>query len=607
MTFPQLNRVLWLLMWCSACGSFASADVIRKFTDEVVKGRIVETNDQQIVFATGAATEEVKTPVPYRDLNSIHFCGKEWDPQFSRLLLDNRGEKSQENSVSIKLRAGNHPIGIVYWSTRRSNSLRVEMAASGMKPDRIMMESLHHYPSGAAPSIESQGFDAEGFLTPVNYANLQAGISVRVFEWPSGEDPLDYFELKGATCKESLVNSYIGTTSFKHADSHFGAYFSGLISIPKDGEYTFVMKSLGNALLWIGREPESVQPFNLNIKADSIHVIGVDGGRWYGALKQLTPTNLIVDVPLGGKLTTMDTPLDMIQEAWRGTVILKEVKIDRSGESTSLDSIYVTKETKPAAPQETPTPPSKPAVATVQRVNGKVLGIEGDSLQIEHMGEKRGIHMDRVQGVVFKGRAPSQPPAQTVLTLSGGIKVPGQLVRVEPQASIQFKTPWGQEFTWPYSNVVRMNIRNGRLTPLTDQQPVTVEQTPYFDHHLPWTTDKSLNGPPLMIGEKRYTRGLCLHSRTVLTYAIDAQYSKFQCDLGLQGETGQGGNAVVRILTDGGVAFENLAVTSASGVQPVSIDLTGKKSLTLEVDFGENFDVCDHVTFGDPRLLQESR
>lgn len=605
-----LRPLVWglsLWMQCIAFTDFAAADVIRKFDGQEVTGQIVDANDNQIVILTGAGPEELSTPVPYRDLNSIHFRGKEWDPKFSRLLVENRGEKYIENSGAIKLRAGLHPIGIVFWSTKRSGSLRVELAGPGMERSKLPSQLLFHVP-GAAPTEQSAGFDAEGYLTPVTYAPPpQPGLFTRVVEWASGDEPHSYSDLKGTMSKDSLATTVIGTKAFKHADSNYGVYYSGLVKIPKDGEYTFSVSSEGKSLLWIGREPESIQPFNVNIKADSVHVMGVNGGRWYGKLVQLSANNLVTEVPLGGALTTIDAPLDMIQEAWRGSVILKEVRgIDRTGESTTLDSVYVLKETKPATPAEGNKPSAPPPSTTIQRVNGKVLGINGDSLQMDYMGETRGIKMERVIGVVFKGRTPSQPQAQGVLTLSGGISLPGQLTRIEPGSKVHFKSSWGQEFSWPDSNVVRMAVRNGRTTPLTDKQPVSVEETPYFDRHFPWTTDKSLTGPPLMIGEKRYTRGVCLHSRTVLTYALNGEYSKFQCDVGLQGESGKNGNAAVRVLADGVPAYENATLTAASGVQPVSIDVVGKKTLTLEVDYGENFDVCDHVTFGDPRLLRES-
>ena len=606
-----LHRLVWgLSIWilCLAFNGIAVADVIRKFDGQEMTGTIIEANDEQVVLVTGADPEKVTTPIPYRNMNSIHFCGQEWDPKFSRVLVDNRGEKYAENSGNIKLRAGQHPIGIVYWSTKRSGSLRVELAGPGRERGKLPSELLFHIP-GAAPTEQSAGFDADGYLTPVTYLPPpQPGLFTRVVEWASGDEPKSYCELKGAMSKESLASTVIGTKAFKHADTNYGVYYSGVIQIPKDGEYTFSVNSEGRSLLWIGREPESIQPFNVNIKADSVHVMGVNGGRWYGKLVQLSANNLVTEVPLGGGLTTIDAPLEMIQEAWRGSVITKEIRgVDRTGESETLDSVYVLKESKPATPTDGNQPAPPAASTTIQRVNGKVLGITGDSLQMDYMGETRGIKMDRVIGVVFKGRTPSQPLALGVLTLSGGISIPGQLTQIEPGTKVHFKSAWGQEFSWPYSHVVRMTVRNGRTTALTDRQPVSVEETPYFDRFFPWTTDKSLTGPPLMIGEKRYARGVCLHSRTVLTYALNAEYTKFQCDLGLQGVTGQGGNAAVRVLADGVSAYENATLTAASGVQSVSIDVTGKKTLTLEVDFGENFDVCDHVTFGDPHLLRESQ
>jgi NPCBM/NEW2 domain len=147
-------------------------------------------------------------------------------------------------------------------------------------------------------------------------------------------------------------------------------------------------------------------------------------------------------------------------------------------------------------------------------------------------------------------------------------------------------------------------VRNGRNASLADLQPSSEELTPYFDRLMKWTVDKSLDGRPLKIGSKTYTRGLGMHSRTVLTYDLDGRFSRFESDVGLQDEVGQSGNVICRVLTDGEVAFEKADLTTASGIQTLSIDVTAKKTLTLEVDFGENFDVGDHVSWGDPQLKQ---
>jgi len=586
----RIDSRLKILLAVLTLSVSAAADVIRKSDDSEVNGSLVEVRDKEIVFTTGTAPEVTTTSIPFRDLTSIHFRAAEWDPQLGRLVVENRSEVASEKSGTIKLRAGKHGIGLMHWSESDGGTFQVEISGPGMDRQRIPEKLLYRPANAASQTVHSKGFDTEGFLDPVDFSAVEPGLSATAVEWAQDEEPRDDSELQWAQITGTSTSTIIGLNMVKHADKHFGVYFSGILQVPADGEYTLFVKSKGHSILRVGRDPAGIQPFQVRPQSSNVQLISIDGGRWFGKLTAWTEDRIGVDVTTGGQVTNVEAPVELLQEIWRGTVMLKEIKIDRAGEPTTQDSIYVTKgEDK-----------------SIQRINGKVLGVEGDSLQVEYQGEKRGLKLERIHGVVFHGRRANPPPAPGVLTLSGGIQLPGQLIRVEPKTAIHFKTLWGQDFTLKYAQAVRFTVRNGRTTPLTDLQLIAEEQTPYFDRLPHWTADKSLTGPPLMIAKTRYARGLCLHSRTVLTYAVDSGYSKFQCDVGMQSEVGESGNAAVRILTDGTIAFENLSLTTASGALPVTVDLTGKKTLTLEVDFGDNFDVCDHVTFGEPRLTKES-
>ncbi len=63
-------------------------------------------------------------------------------------------------------------------------------------------------------------------------------------------------------------------------------------------------------------------------------------------------------------------------------------------------------------------------------------------------------------------------------------------------------------------------------------------------------------------------------------------------------------DVTVRIKLDGKVAYEKTHVTSGVLSDVVNIDLNGAKTLTLEVDYGENYDVQDRLNWIEPALLR---
>jgi hypothetical protein len=139
---------------------------------------------------------------------------------------------------------------------------------------------------------------------------------------------------------------------------------------------------------------------------------------------------------------------------------------------------------------------------------------------------------------------------------------------------------------------------------LSDLKPVSVEQVPYFDRMLGYRVDQSLDGKPLVLKDGTYKRGIAVHSRCALGYDLGGKFDELRAKVGFQQPEGKLGQAVVRVLGDGKVLFEQ---PDARGDQPpfeVKVKLAGVQRLALEVDFGKGQDVGDRVVWANARLLR---
>ena len=99
-------------------------------------------------------------------------------------------------------------------------------------------------------------------------------------------------------------------------------------------------------------------------------------------------------------------------------------------------------------------------------------------------------------------------------------------------------------------------------------------------------------------------KGIAVHSRCVLEYDINAAYQRFQCKVGFEQPMGKRGRAVIRVLGDGKVLFENLDARGDQSPAEISIDVSNIQRLTLEVDFGKQPDVGGRVVWANARLLR---
>jgi hypothetical protein len=260
--------------------------------------------------------------------------------------------------------------------------------------------------------------------------------------------------------------------------------------------------------------------------------------------------------------------------------------VNRLGEDLSQDNIYVQ------------------SSSGVQHVTGEIRGLIEGSLHLLHQGEVRKISREKIVGIVFRDSESVALPEDTCRVILPGERVfAGRLVELTTRM-LKLMTLQGNELEFPRTIVQQIEFAHGRIVRLADLKPSAVEETPYFDRHWNYQVNKSLTGEPLRIGSTSYSHGLAMHSRSMLTYQLAGQYSHLGTKLGFQEDTGDLGNATVRVLGDGRVLFEKLKLTDTGKPEELNLDLSGVQVLQLEVDFGDNFDIGDHVIWCEPVLLR---
>jgi hypothetical protein len=130
-----------------------------------------------------------------------------------------------------------------------------------------------------------------------------------------------------------------------------------------------------------------------------------------------------------------------------------------------------------------------------------------------------------------------------------------------------------------------------------------MQHTPFFDVGWDFRRDSSLSGQPIRIGGVEYTKGLAVHSKTLLEYNLAGRYRLFETVVGIDDSSGPLGDAVVRVLADQRPLFEATVRAGQPG-KPVSVNVQNADKLVLEVDYGNRLDLGDHVVFANARLIK---
>jgi hypothetical protein len=100
-----------------------------------------------------------------------------------------------------------------------------------------------------------------------------------------------------------------------------------------------------------------------------------------------------------------------------------------------------------------------------------------------------------------------------------------------------------------------------------------------------------------------------LFPRCRIDYALDGQYSTFQTFAGVDDEVAfncstpdNPSKVQLTILTDGDETWQQLIEAPADPVT-INLDVTGIRTLSILVDFGDDDSACDFLDLADARLL----
>lgn len=239
---------------------------------------------------------------------------------------------------------------------------------------------------------------------------------------------------------------------------------------------------------------------------------------------------------------------------------------------------------------------------SLDQLSGVVTEV-GPQIKLLLEGDEVSLNTSKVFGVIFSRRNVSAAQKSGAIVRFGGRQQLRAKSIVRRESSLDVVTTFGQSLTLPISDWNGVDFSTNRLVYLSDIEPREVLYTPFYDIEWKYARDTNLDGGPLRLAGKVHRKGLSVHSKTILRYRLNGEYTRFQALLGIDQLVDGAGDVVCRISGDGKLLYEG-TVRGADAPVPVSLDLTGVRELELLVDFGGDEDTGDHLDFADARILK---
>ncbi|MGQ0633130.1 MAG: NPCBM/NEW2 domain-containing protein [Planctomycetaceae bacterium] len=233
-----------------------------------------------------------------------------------------------------------------------------------------------------------------------------------------------------------------------------------------------------------------------------------------------------------------------------------------------------------------------------------VAGDIRDKLGFLLDGEELQVPREKVYGVIFRRRAPAASKPVCQVKLAGGDVLHAAEVRAD-EAGLQISLVGGGELKLPLATVSALDYSAGKVVYLSQLEPRDVKYVPYFDLTWEYRRDRSLDGNPITVAGKSYSRGLAIHSKTTLRYRLAGEFDRLKAIAGIDDEVRSvGATVLLKISGDGKPLFE-APVSGRDPPRPLDLSVAGVRDLEILVDFGDDGGAMgDRLDLADAKLFK---
>jgi len=242
-------------------------------------------------------------------------------------------------------------------------------------------------------------------------------------------------------------------------------------------------------------------------------------------------------------------------------------------------------------------------------VEGMLAGLDDRTVTLkQEQGSSTSIKRNRIIAIALNTELALKPRLRAPyahLVLANGSRLSLATARLDGPA-LAGKTLYGTPLRVPLSEILSLDLFQGRADYLSDLKPGRYEETPYFSARWGYQNDASVAGGDLLLGGSCYDKGIGMHSASRLTYALNRAYRRFEAWVGMDERTGRAGNVTIQVVVDGKPQDLgwNGELSGRDRPRLVRVSVAGTRELTLVVGFGRRGDVQDHVDWAEARLIR---
>lgn len=243
-----------------------------------------------------------------------------------------------------------------------------------------------------------------------------------------------------------------------------------------------------------------------------------------------------------------------------------------------------------------------------QSRDGLLESVSSAGVGLNYQGKLRSIGMEKIRAIIMAdlGIAAAKGPVATISANDGSQWV--GVIKAMSYQQLTLSVTGKVDVVVDVGQINGIKIFSDRLKYLSDMIPIDQRESSAFTISRSFKMDRSVTGNPIsLLGDNgkvsRFVKGIGVQATSELVFQNDNNFDRLQAVVGIDSETKGRGDCDVIIRGDGIDLWSRRIVGSAKS-QSVDIDVTGIKQISLIVNAGREFDLADHLDWGDIRFLK---
>jgi hypothetical protein len=237
---------------------------------------------------------------------------------------------------------------------------------------------------------------------------------------------------------------------------------------------------------------------------------------------------------------------------------------------------------------------------------------KGASIEFETgSGAKRRVNLGRVQAMRFL-RTPDQAAAAATCKITDTSRNTWMAAKLTfRNGRFTIVTTVGVSVECPQRLVSRVDYSQGKVTYLSDLDPVKTTETSNVEAIEHYRRDRNLDNGPLQLTTtvdgraeaQTFAKGLAIHATAEMVYDVGGQYKELKGLVGV--DPGVGGDSQVRVVIEGdGRELFAADVRRGHDVHKLDCDVKNVRQLRITVRPVGFLDLGNHVNLADARLVK---